>query len=346
MPLSATNQRICADCVLPENFPGVIFDSLGICNYCRDAAKQQAPSVRVAQLQDKVDTLIDGNRGKSTYDCIVAYSGGKDSTFTLQLLVEKYGLNCLAVTIDNGFISDQAWKNCDSVTTNLGVDYVIYKPANQFMQTLYVQSARNQDVHPKSAIRRASSMCNSCINMINVYMLKLAIQHGVPIIAGGYIGGQVPKDAAVLEIFFRLDDKSREAALSRYEKFFGPMALNYMSAPIELALARGMESVTVINPMLTVLKSEDDIVNSIVPLGWERTRDTGKNSSNCRLNDLGIAIHHKQHGFNPYVFEISEQVRTGVMNRNEGIEKAFSIPEFSEVAWQAERLGLSLDEFG
>ena len=37
----------------------------------------------------------------------VGDSGGKDSTYTLSLLRQRYNLRVLAVTFDNGFISPQ-----------------------------------------------------------------------------------------------------------------------------------------------------------------------------------------------------------------------------------------------
>ena len=60
--------------------------------------------------------ILEASRGTGAYDAIVAFSGGKDSSYTLKLLVEDYGLNCLAVTIDNGFISEGAFKNCRTIT--------------------------------------------------------------------------------------------------------------------------------------------------------------------------------------------------------------------------------------
>src|SRR6185369_177520 len=105
--------------------------------------------------------------------------------------------------------------------------------------------------------------------------------------------------------------------------------------PQELLSTSQMRKVTVLNPMLALNVSEEVIIEELAPLGWTPTRDTGVNSSNCRLNDFGIAMHYNTHGFNPYVFEISEQVRHGLMTRDTALKKALSIPSLEEVRWQA-----------
>lgn len=338
---------ICRACVLPETFPGISFNIDGVCNFCQNASTVKLVEKQFHVLREEMAAAIQlrlGTSSKGDYDCVVAYSGGKDSTYTLKLLSQTYGLRCLAVTIDNGFMSEQARKNCDTVTTALGIDYVVFKPASSFMNNMYLQSIKKPEVHAKAAIKRASNLCNSCINLINIQMIRYAIQHKISIVAGGYIGGQVPKDAAILDIDLATLVKTRQSMHNKYVSFFGDESRQYMQLSEHLTSDQEIKSILIINPMLTVHASEDEIVADISMIGWKRTQDTGMNSSNCRLNDLGIAIHNKQYGFNPYVFEISEQVRNGLMDRNTALGKAMSIPEMSQVVWQANAIGLKVDE--
>ena len=300
--------KICNICVMPNTFPGIRFNGKGVCNFCQERLDPVEISKSFNSLRDNMSSAIESWRnssGDNEYDCIVAYSGGKDSTYTLKLLVKKYKLRCLAVTIDNGFMSEQARKNCDVVTSSLNVDYVVIKPAANFMNNMYLQSVMNPQVHAKSAIKRASNLCNSCINLINLRMISCAIEHDAPMIAGGYIGGQVPKDSAMIEIDIESLSRMRATMESKYVLYFGSTARQYMQLPKRLLSKDRMKKALILNPMLTVQKSEEEIIADISELGWIKTLDTGKNSSNCRLNDLGIAVHHKQYGFNTYVLEIS-----------------------------------------
>ncbi len=341
MTVKKVNRR-CKRCILPDTFPGVAFNEAGICRFCEQSPDEEQVLRDRQELKQKMEAVITRHKGRGDYDCIVAFSGGKDSSYTLKMLVEEYGLSCLAVTIDNGFISRQAQKNCKTMTKALGVDHLFYTPAPAFMNKMYRTSAEQAKVHTRSAIKRASCLCNSCISLINNYMVKLSLQNKASIIAGGYIGGQVPKDSAVLILNLASQQKHREIANQRYRQYFGPEAEKYYGLPANLMEEKKI--ITVINPMLTIAISEETIIERLAPLGWRQTKDTGKNSSNCRLNDLGIAVHYRQHGFNPYVFELALQVREGTMDRAKALAKAEAIPDAEEVAWQAEKIGLDMDQ--
>jgi tRNA(Ile)-lysidine synthase TilS/MesJ len=340
----ADAKRLCVRCVLPETFPGVRFDAEGVCNHCLAAPPLAEAKARRGELREQVRASIAARRGEGAYDCVVAFSGGKDSTFTLRHLVRDHGVRCLAVLVDNGFVSEQARRNADLVTTALGVDFQVFKPASDFMKTLYVRSATQADVHTKAAIKRASSLCNSCINLINAHMLKTALQVGAPLIAGGYLGGQVPRDSAVLALDLRAQAAGREQAVTRYVEHFGPGARAYFDTHAAIQAGRDAR-VTILNPMLSLDVTEDEVVAAIGELGWKRVTDVGLNSSNCRLNDLGIALHHGQHGFHPYAFEMSELIRAGVMTRERALAKVGGVPALADVAPQAAQLGLDLARF-
>ena len=101
----------CAKCVFPETFPGIEFDEAGVCNFCRDFRGHQFVEQSKRQYRKRFEELIDKNRRVGGYDCLMAYSGGKDSSYTLVVLKKKYNLSILALTIDNGFISPVATRN-------------------------------------------------------------------------------------------------------------------------------------------------------------------------------------------------------------------------------------------
>lgn len=342
--MAESQARTCIRCVLPDTFPGISFDEVGECSYCREAGSPDALELRraasVAGMRAVIGAARDAARGD--YDCIVAYSGGKDSSYTLKLMVEEFRLRCLAVTIDNGFLSDQARANGLAVTAALGVDLVCFRPAPAFMNRLYRESATRDDVHAPSAIKRASATCSSCIQLVNTYMIRVALDRDAPLIAGGYIGGQVPKDAAHLTVDVSMLAKARHAVQRRYVDAFGADADRYLALP---ATSPGAASVTILNPMLVAEVTEDEIVEALTPLGWRRTVDTGPQSTNCRLNDLGIFVHHRKHGFNPYLFEMAEQVRQGLLDRNVALVRAEIVPREEAVVDQARQIGLDLGRF-
>ena len=336
------NTRRCRRCLLPSTFPGLTFDATDLCRICQSTpAAEELVKIRDG-IRLETEAAIDAHRGSQPYECIVAFSGGKDSSYILKLLAEHYRLRCLAVTIDNSFLSNGTLGNCRAVCASLGVDHVLFTPNRSFVRQMYGVSALQEEVHTPAAIQRASSICNSCINLINTHVLQKAIEMGVPLIAGGYLAGQLPKDAALMTLRPGVMVKVRAPMVNRFVRFFGEQARPYFE------LSRGVEGTTeviVINPMLGLSVTEDEIIDSLKPLGWTRPRDTGLTSTNCRLNDLGVYTHSRKHGFHPYAFEIAEQLRNGLLTLEEASAKLEAIPSRDAVAWLAEGIGVDVDAF-
>lgn len=111
----------CAKCVLPETFPFISFDEKGVCNYCGNYKLKNKP-----RPLDDLLHLVDPYRSKDgSYDCIVPYSGGRDSTFTLHMIKKVLKLNPIAFTYDWGMVTDLARRNIARVCGKLGVENVI-----------------------------------------------------------------------------------------------------------------------------------------------------------------------------------------------------------------------------
>jgi len=124
-------KEICQQCVLPGTFPGIKFNDNGICKYCQkeSSSKQTKAVEKKSQYRDRLDDLIKEVKGKApAYDIIVAFSGGKDSSYTLKLLKEHYDLRIVALTFDNHFVSPAAFDNIKTITDKLKVDSIIVKP--------------------------------------------------------------------------------------------------------------------------------------------------------------------------------------------------------------------------
>lgn len=343
--MSVNSIKRCTKCVLPETFPGISFDVNGVCSYCDDFFDRESQSDK-EKIKKQMEEEINKSRGRGDYDCIVAYSGGKDSTFTLMYLVKNYKLKCLAVTIDNDFVSNTARENCFQVTKNLGVDFILYKPSPTFMKGMYKTSILKGGIQSNSAIKRASSICNSCISIVNNYVLKVALMHGTSLIAGGYIGGQIPSDSSVIKLNLSQREKIKRSVQDKYDDLYGKDAGKYFF--IDEHLMRNITSdqvITIINPLLTIAIGEEEIIAAIQELGWKRAVDTGLNSSNCRLNDLGIFVHYKKHGFHPYELEVSNQVRQGLMKRDDGLKKVINIPDLASLNEQINKIGINPNEF-
>lgn len=72
----------CTKCIMPETWESINFDKKGVCNICQNA-KFKKEKINWSKRKKEFIDLINQYKGKGQYDCIVPFSGGKDSTFTL-----------------------------------------------------------------------------------------------------------------------------------------------------------------------------------------------------------------------------------------------------------------------
>ncbi len=141
----------CQRCLLPSDYVGVRLDASGICNRCR-AWDDQAPLYGdFDRHQPLLTHRLEATRGRYHYDAAVGLSGGKDSTYVLHRMTHAYGANVLAVTLDNGFLTDYAWRNVAAIATKSGVDHFVYRPDWGAMRALY-----------QAAVRTLGDPCFAC----------------------------------------------------------------------------------------------------------------------------------------------------------------------------------------
>lgn len=115
--------RRCTRCVLPATFPGISFDADGVCSVCRD----WRPS-RLDGREALENLVAPYRRSGSDANCIVAFSGGRDSTYGLHYLKRELGLNPIAYTYDWGMVTDLARRNISRACARLGVEHIIRSP--------------------------------------------------------------------------------------------------------------------------------------------------------------------------------------------------------------------------
>ncbi len=111
----------CTKCILPETFPFIEFDEKGVCNFC----KNHKPKKQIQNF-DALKELVKKYKNKNgTPDCIVPFSGGRDSTYTLHIVKKELGLNPIAFTYDWGMVTDLARRNIARVCGKLGVENIV-----------------------------------------------------------------------------------------------------------------------------------------------------------------------------------------------------------------------------
>ncbi len=309
----------CSNCVLSSSFPGIEFDEKGVCNFCRDKTVIATEEAVIKEALGKVEDFFNKQKGKQEYDAIVCYSGGKDSTYTLKMAVERYNLNILSFTLDNGYISEKAFENINTVVESLGVDHFTFKPAKKVFNKMISTSITDQ-VYSRSSMRRISSGCNTCISIVNNLALKIALEKKIPFILAGFTLGQIPANSVIYQNNYPFFAESRKRGLDILRDKVGPKIDEYLSISQHLQ-DTVKEYPHVINLLCLENITESEIVEKIKSMGWERPGDVDGCSSNCRLNTFNNIIHQKKYGYSPYELELSHLILKKQLTREEAIEK-------------------------
>ena len=111
----------CSKCLLPETFPFIQYDHIGVCNYCNSYVPKMQKN-----REDEFKAIIDKFRGTGNKpNCIIPFSGGRDSSFGLHYIVNELKLRPITYTYDWGMVTDLARRNIARVCGKLGIENII-----------------------------------------------------------------------------------------------------------------------------------------------------------------------------------------------------------------------------
>ena len=114
------NLKRCTKCILPYTFPFIAFNKAGVCNFCLNHKNRNKPKPK-----DQLIRILNKYRNKSYEDCIVPFSGGRDSSYALHLIVKELNMKPITYTYDWGMTSDIGRRNISRMCAKLGVENII-----------------------------------------------------------------------------------------------------------------------------------------------------------------------------------------------------------------------------
>ncbi|MCH2040761.1 MAG: N-acetyl sugar amidotransferase [Saccharospirillaceae bacterium] len=163
----------CVQCGLPETYETIEFDENSVCNICNQKNYRDT-DIDWQSRKRTLDKLIETYRGKYEYDCIIPFSGGKDSTFTLHYLIKEYGIKPLVVQFNHGFMRPNLLKNNERTFKELGVDVHSFTPNWKLVKRLMLE-----------ALIRKGDFCWHCHTGIFAYPMHVALKYKTPLIFWG-----------------------------------------------------------------------------------------------------------------------------------------------------------------
>ncbi len=325
-----TNKVVCKSCLL-DSYSTTI-DSDGTCEVCRNYEKNAEQIRTVFGCLDDFRKLMERATvsKNSKYDCMLLYSGGKDSTYVLLQLIEM-GYKVLAYTFDNGYLSEQAFRNINKITKTLGVDSVI-------------GTFPKMDEVFSESIQRYHTVCDGCYKVLVTLSTKYAMEHGIVAIVTGLDRGQLieTKLKGLLEqgIVSNIDQY-----LIEQRKVYHYWNNNFISIQELPGESKEMDKIHFLDYFFYDNVNEAKVLERLKQSDiWKRSYDSGLCSTNCRINDVGTYAFYKVNGYHNYAAPLSWEIRLNQITREEGVAK-ISIEHFdyNYINETLARLGVNAD---
>jgi N-acetyl sugar amidotransferase len=293
----------CTRCILPGYYPGIDFDPTGLCNHCRDY-DQQWENHDFHISEGKLKLILENAKNKNrAYDCLVPISGGLDSSYTLYVIKQVYGLNPLAVNYDNGFQTDLARHNIQKLTKTLGVDLKVIAPDPQMLKKLY-----------RIFLKTGAEPCTPCELGGTGAIYQTAAEINAPLIVFGTsvrTEGIAPKDLHYFDVRYFRDVIKGKFPFSEVDKiFFFPGLLRMFY----LQIVKGIKTIQL--PYYLPWK-EKEIENLLkTRFGWKKG---DKPHADCAFFPIRDYIRCKNWKFGAATQRLSAKIRDGQITREEAL---------------------------
>lgn len=297
----------CERCLLDTRHPGVTVTD-GMCSVCAQFESRRDAIDSYFGDENDFKALMTAARaepGRGEHDCLLLYSGGKDSSYVLLRLLEL-GYRVATFTFDNGYISSTALDNIERTTRAYGVANVTATLAQ--MKQVFAESLKHE-----------STVCGGCFRALTQLSTQLARQRGINVVITGLSRGQIFEtklkrivDQGLLdpaEIDRQLDTH-RQIFNVRDDAIAGAVGLNEV-------LARRSDHIRYVDFFRYDPASSTEVRSYLAARDarWRAPTDTGFCSTNCRINDVGIHVHQLEKGYHNYAAPLSWDVRLGAASR-------------------------------
>lgn len=345
--------RRCTRCVLPETFPFISFDEQGVCSYCDGYRLRNQP-----KPFEELLALVEPYRSKDgTPDCIVPFSGGRDSTYALHVIKTKLGLNPIAFTYDWGMVTDLGRRNIARVCGRLGVENIIvaadiYRKRDNIKRNVVAWLRRpHLGMVPlfmagdKYFYYYASKVGRQTGIKLNIWGVNPLENTDFKV---GFMG--VPPDFAKKRIY--------SLSLSRQLTLFGSVASQFAANPSYLNrslldsvgsfISRSIMPRTNYYHLFDYVRWDEAEIEKILfgEYDWERACDT---QTTWRIGDGTAAFYNYIYctvaGFSEHDTFRSNQIREGQMSREEALRlvERDNQPRYPTIKWYLEVLGLNFE---
>jgi len=342
----------CSRCILPETMPFIEFDKDGVCNYCHDYKLRNTPKPK-----DELFELVKPYRRKNERDCIVPFSGGRDSSYGLHLIVNELKMRPIAFTYDWGMVTDIARRNISIMCSKLGVENIIIaadisKKRENIRKNLIawlksphlgmISILTAGDKHFFKYVEQVKKQTGINLNLWAVNPLEVThFKSGFLGIKPDFEEKRVYSHGALKQINYHI---KRFVAMLQSPGYFNNSLFDTLSGEFYRSFKKRQDYYHIFDYWCW----DEKTVNETLKLyDWETAIDT---NTTWRIGDGTAAfynyIYYTVAGFTEHDTFRSNQIREGQLTREEALRlvEDENRPRYQNVRWYLDTIGLEFEE--
>ncbi len=342
----------CSRCILPETMPYIRFDENDVCNYCHNyTIKNQPKPVEI------IRSLIEPYRRTGKTDCIVPFSGGRDSCYGLHLIVKELGMNPIAYTYDWGMVTDLGRRNISRMCAALGVENIIiaadielkrrniHKNLAAWLKRPHLGMISLLTAGDKHFFRHVETVKQQTGISLNLWGINpLEVTHfktgflGIP---PAFEGKHVYNNGVMAQLNYQ---SKRLFQMCRNPGYFNSSLYDTLSGEYWRSIHGKTDYFHVFDYWEWNEHAVDEVLASY---NWEWAEDT---STSWRIGDATAAfynyIYYTVAGFTEHDTFRSNQIREGVINRQTALTlvKEESKPRYESIKWYLQAVDIDFSD--
>lgn len=344
--------RRCTKCILPETMPFISFDASGVCNYCHTYKPRNIPKPK-----EELFKLVEPYRRNGALDCIVPFSGGRDSCYGLHLIVKELEMNPVTYTYDWGMVTDLGRRNISRMCAELGVENIIVaddidkKRRNiavnleAWLKSPHLGMISILTAGDKHFFRHVETVKQQTGVGLNLWGVNpLEVTH----FKAGFLG--IAPDFEEKRVYMHGWQKQLEYQSLRFKAmlkspgYFNSSLWDTLSGEYYRSFTEKKDYYHIFDYWCWDEQVIDDTL--INQYDWETAVDT---STTWRIGDGTAAfynyIYYTVAGFSEHDTFRSNQIREGAMTREKALElvKNENQPRYQNIRWYLDALGMDFD---
>ena len=343
--------RRCSKCLLPETMPFIKFDEAGVCNYCHTYKLKNA-----LKPKDDLIKVLAPYRKKNGVECIVPFSGGRDSCYGLHVIVNELKLKPITYTYDWGMATDLATRNISLMCSKLGVENIVVsadiaKKRRNIKMNLTAWLKHPQlgmlnlltagDKHFFKYIETIKKETGVTLNLWSINPLEVThFKTGFLGLAPEFAKQKVYNNGLFKQIHYH---SLRIKEMLKSPGYFNSSIFDTLSGEYYRSFTKKNDYYHIYD----YWQWNENIINSVLDsYGWEKAPDT---HTTWRIGDGTAAfynyVYYTVAGFTEHDTFRSNQIREGQLTREEALAmiEDENRPRYQNIKWYLDILGFDFE---